>query len=607
MASRSSGMFASEYYVGTRRGRSTLGDMGYEMFPEKYESTDIWEDPNQIHDDHRDTLKDFSPDNSRLFAHEEPRRRTYARDRLNLQDGGARTTTDPWANAEYDTSFHDKDPRGWAVEQPWQEYRRAAEAVMRRTDFKDDGDYSTTGGAIHPNSLYRQIRGAQDWVKSRLKIFDTSLTGRAAGGVGVYDNISQVYKSEYEDPSIMMDGSMNQTFEDPENRSRATMRLSNMIGGGSKALRANTTTDHKVLVAAYGKLLSQRGHINHENQLRLIEDDTRYSKLEGVGIVGIPAPVARLMSSAVAGKTAAANSRAVMQQDVDSPATSEKFRGAKYDESVVNNRGLRLTQEIVTLLGITQNELKLLESKTGSNNKAADLAFANLYEMVEAVHAAPAHIKLQMRDELLLKSAGQGLLPSIGRTTQEQVIVNPKIISFMDSMVRKSESPGTGNTRDGVADSENNLGKARQMPVLIYKRRGQDSDDISTVARAALAPSTTDSARVASYKALAKSAMNETKNRDKGIVTQFFSKSGQFTYGQVVKPGRDLLEIAMSTEIDNEFGENKALTRHVGRFGDKHAGRYQMREDISDASKQRAEIENHGRKNPQKSNSGSTA
>jgi hypothetical protein len=595
MSGFGSSLFASENYVGTRRGRSTMGDMGFEMFPEKYESTDMWEDPEQVEDDNRNTLKDFSPDNSRLFAHEEPRRRTYARDRLNLQDGGARTTTDPWANTEYDTSFHDSDPRGWAVEQPWKEYRRAAEAVLRRTDFKDDGDYSTTGGAVHPNSLYKQIRGAQDWVKARLKIFDTSLTGRAAGGVGVYDNVSKVYKSEYEDQSIMMDGSLNQTFEDPANRARATMRLSNMIGGGSKDLRDNTTTDHKVLVASYGKLFSQRGLINHENQMRLIEDDTRYSALEGMGVTsGVPAPVARLMSSAVVGKTAQAAARMANQQSADSPATTEKFHGGRYSEPEVANRGFRLTQEIVTLLGITENELKLLESKTGTNNKAANLAFADLYNMVEAVHAAPAHIKLQMRDELLLKSAGQGLTPSTGRTTQEQVIVNPKIVSFMDSMVRRGETPGTGNTRDSVADPENILKKGIQAPVLVYKSRGQDSDDIGMIARAAVVTSTTDSKKVVSYKNIALAAVSEAKNRDKSTVTQFFSGSSQFTYGAIPIPAKDVLATTMQAKIDNEFGENKSLTRHVGRVGDKRTGRHQDCDRVDE----HFEVESSGRKNP---------
>jgi hypothetical protein len=579
-------MYASENYVGTRRGRSTAGDMGYEMFPEKYESTDIWEDPEQLRDDRRDTLKDFGPDNGRMFAHEETRRRTYARDRLNLQDGGARTTTDPWSNEDFDTSFHDKDARGWNTEQPWAEYRRNVEAVLRRTDFKDDGDYSTTGGAIHPNSLYKQIRGAQDWVKARLKIFDTSLTTRHTGGVGVYDNVSNVFKSDYEDQSIMLDGSMNQTFEDPINRSRATMRLSNMIGGGSKDLRSNSTTDHKVLVASYGKLFSNRGLINHETQLRLIADDPRLSKLDSIA-TGVPKPVVKLIAEKVRRSTQAA---------AESAAATETYKGAKYDETEQKNRGLRLTQEIVTLLGITENELKLLESKSMGNNRSAQQAFADLYHMVETVHAAPAHIKLQMRDELLLKSAGQGLIVGHNRTSQSQVVVNPKLVEFMEQQVRKSEQPGSAdeNTRMAIAD----LSKARQLQVLVYKG-APGSEDITKLARAGLHKVRTDSVKTANYKTLAQTAVQTAQNRNNATETQLWSASGTFVYGQTQKhENNDILTAAMSAEIDNQFGENKALSRHVGRFGDKHAGRYQLRETQDTTN---SEIERHThRKNPKK-------
>jgi hypothetical protein len=601
MASRSSGLFGSEYYVGTRRGRADAFDMGFEMFPEKYEATEIWEDPDQLREDRRETLKDFTPDNSRLFAHEEPRRNTYAKDRLNLRDGGARVTTDPYANEDFDTSFHDKDPRGWNTEQPWDEYRRNMEAQLRRIDFKDDGDYSTTGGGIHPNTLYRQIRGAQNWVKDRLKIFETSYTNRHTGGVGVYPEVSKVFKSEYEDASHMMDGSMATTFEDPINRSRATMRLSNMIGGGSKSLRANTTTDHKVLVAAYGKLLGYRGHLNHETQLRLTEDDTRYSAVEGLR-TGVPAPVVKLMSSKVEGATAAAVARSAAQDQL-SPAAAERFRGMRYDESTQGNRNSILTREIMTLLGITENELKLLDSKASSNNKQAMHAIARLYEMAEAVHKAPAHMKLHMRDELLLRSAGQGLIPGAGREVQEAVVVNPKIIQFMDQMTRKTETPGISGVdaqrSNAIADPERRL-IDRSTPVLVFKSRSRDTDDIMVVQTSTETGHEMPTAiPTASYKNLARSATREAKNREKAITTQIFSRSGQFVYGQTPTPAGDILAQAMDTEIDNEFGENKALTRHVGRFGDKHAGRYQQREYYTPTQ---AEVENPGRKNAKNNN-----
>ena len=597
MASRSSGLFSSENYIGTRRGRAAFGDMGMEQFPEKYEETVMFEDPEQLTEDQRETLKDFTPDNSRLFASEETRRNTYARDRLNLRDGGARTTTDPYSNEDFDISFKDEDPRGWSTEQPWQEYRRRMEAQLRMVDFKDDGDYSTTSGHIHPNTLYKTIRSAQDWVKARLKIFETSYTNLDHGGVGVYDKVSNVYKSESEDLSYMMDGSMNTTFEDPVNRSRATARLSNMLHMGSKALRANSTTDHKVLVAAYGKLMRQRGLINHENQLRLIEDDTNWSKIEGVTQFS-PVNVTKLMSSLASDQTAAATLR-MIQQDIAAPSQLERFKGMRYDESEISNRNNILTRDIITLLGVTENELKLLESKSNQNNKQAQHSLANLFEMVEAVHAQPAHIKLQIREELLLKSAGQGLRPGNPYETRQAIVINPKIIQFMDTQVRKSSPHEDSNDTMHLAneDSEGRLDKLdkSKLPVLIYSSRSRDSDDIVMSKHQTSSNHVMPgSKRAASYRNLTITATKLAKNRDKSNTSMFFSDSGKFIYGQNKTKDEDPYTAMQHAEIDNEFGENKALTRHIGRIGSKQMRRYQFRTDDNPT---RVEIENSGRKN----------
>ena len=583
MASRSSGNFNSESYIGTRRGRADWGDMGFEMFPAKYEQTAIYEDPDQLNEDRRETLKDFTPDNSRVFAYEEPRRVTYSRDMLNLRDGGARTTTDPWANEGWDNSFHDKDPRGWSTEQPWKEYRRHLEAQLRMTDFKDDGDYSTTSGHVHPNTLYRTIRGAQDWVKSRLKIFETSLTNNHNGGVGVFANVSNVFKSEYEDQSHMMDGSMNTTFEDPENRGRATMRLSNMVHGGSKALRVNTTTDHKVLVAAYGKLMRQRGLINHENQLRLLEDDTNWSKVEGLS-GGAPRNFVQLMSNLANGTTSAETARLLAQDNEAAPALNERFRGMRYEESELSNKNYTLTRDIMSLLGITENELKLLESKSNQNEKSAQHAIANLYQMAELVHNQPAHVKLQIRDDLLLKSAGGGMRPGTGYKANSSVVVNPKILSFMSTSVRNSRALdadlGEANW-NAEADSEGKLDKAfAKLPLLVYKTTTRDSDPISAnwTETNHVQPG---SKRSHSYQNLIISATNIGRNRENSNTTNWFDESGKFNYGKLkTHAGEDVAVAQQQVEIDNEFGENRTLTRHIGRMGSKQTSRYQQQDTI---------------------------
>lgn len=483
MASRTSGMLLSETYQGTRRGRATSGDMGWEMFPEKTEVTDLEELPDQVYEDQRSALKDRSPDRNALFAEEETRRDTHARDFLQLRNFGSRSTTDPWiSHGDFDIQFHDHDPRGYSDQQPWGEYRRLLEANRRRIDFKDDGDYSETSGAVHPNTLYRDIRSTQNWFKARFKNFSTSLEGRSNGGVGVYDNVSNVFKSESEDTSVKDDG-MDATFEDPEIRQRTTMKLSNVVHLGSKGLRVNTTTDHRVPVAAYGKLYSNRGLLNHETQLRLIEDDTPQSRV--AGLTTTPRNLARLMSQYVHdadyangnfgdGRTAASAARHQAHNTAGDKGMKEGMRG---DSAVANNRSQKLTADILALVGITEQEVKWAQSLEASNPKHSQILLANMMELVEMVQKLPIGERIKVRDELLLKSRGVVKGDLQNSLIQSEVVINPSLIRQMQqAAIGHGSRPDdeTGALREVEADR-----KVRpETPVYITKSMARDTEDI---------------------------------------------------------------------------------------------------------------------------------
>ena len=593
MASRSSSHFNTEMYQGSRRGRSMYGAMDFSMFPSKYESTDIVEDPNELSELWRDTLKDRSPDNSRLMAHEETRRNTFARDRLNLRDGGARTTTDPYKNESFDTQFRDKDPRGVETAQNWKEYRRHVENQLRMTDFKDDSDYSTTSGSIHPNTLYKAIRGSQNWLKARLKIFETALENRHTGGTGVYENISNVFKQEVEDTSVMVDGS-SIPLEDPVNRARLTTVLSNWVHGGSAALRANTTTDHKVKVASYGKLMRQRGLINHENQLRLVEDDTKRSIIEGISNKST-SNLVKLMSNAVDGSTAMAVGRAVKQGTMDAPSEMERFKGMKYSDNTVDNRNNILTRDIMSLLGITESEVKFLESMQVSNTTQAQQSLANLYKMAEVVHRLPMHAKLQVRDELLLKASGAGLTPSTPggiKANREQVVVNPKIVQYMDLMVRKNKNPDEVKSlmELGVIDSEGKLKTwMSNAPLLVNKSAARDSENIiSNRHDTDINHKKLESRKVHSYKTLNVEG-SFMDNRDESILDRIINEvdNGIYTPGKNMGDTHDIRDNMNKSDIDNEFFENLTFNKHSGLIRDK---RIAMNMVDSDAYQTSSEI-----------------
>ncbi len=581
MASRSSAHNTTQNYIGTRRGRSAAGDMGWEMFPEKTEITKINENPDQLYEMWRDTLMDLGPDKSRLFTYEEPRRRNHGHDVLNVRSVGSRYTTEPWQNEDYDTQFHDKDPRGHLNDPQWKEFRRVAEAHLHQIDLKDDADYSTTGGGIHPNTLYRQIRASQNWIKARMKIFETSYENRHSGGVGVYDHVSDVFKSEYEDTSVLTEGiGMSQTFEDPINRARATSILSNWVHGGSTALTANSTTDHRVPVAAYGKLLRQRGLIPHETQLRLIEDDTKWLSSTTMKQSN---PIVKLMSSAVAESTAIAETRKNKQGSTHAAADSIKYGSSDYISKQNENRNNILTRDIVALLGITETEIKKIESYALVNRKQADLMLANLYNMAEIVHSAPAHVKFIMRDELLLKRAG--LKPATASSLREvsgMAVVNPKIIQHMDMMVRKNptESSPEELLRLTLGDPEGKLNKNKSHELFVSKNRARNSDDIVRNKRVPTDHKITESMKVHSYKNL--NNINITKNRQEGkMAEQFFYDATAAIQGKNKSLSDDnFYETMLDTEIDNAFGDNLTKNRSTGKLGSKYLIRHQTRDDI---------------------------
>lgn len=596
MASRTSAMRSQEYYLGSKRGRPIMEDIGWEMFPEKFEKTDIIEDPpyDQLNDDRRSTLKDYSPESNSLFPYEEARRNTYARDRLNLREGGARVTTDPWVNAGqngedgFDISFHDKDPRGWSTEQPWKEYRRLAEVQFKNTDFKDDGSYQETSGGIHPNTLYKKIRSAQNWVKSRLKIFSEERDGRTTGGVGIYPNVSKVYRSDMEDTSAQEDGvAPSRTYDDPEIAQHHNVNISNIVHLGSKALRVNSTTDHLVKVAAYGKLYKNRGMINHESQLRILEDDTPWSKMEGTK--QSPKNIVKLMASQIYSDspnispyTASQIGRILMQDDQTEIAANQ---GISRDELQNKNRSQVLSKDIMALLGVTANDVKFLESQRGSNKKMAKRMLADIYKMATIVHSASANEKLDMRNELILRSAGMGLAPGNNRNVQDLVVVNPKIVEFMAYNTGKNSKPEdySENRKLAFGDSENRLDNFMEnTPLFVYKTPSNNETNHLMWESEGTAITQDTSKKTANYKHLAMFSQSAQKNRDASNSTQVLQESDNTPeYSQKNIGENDFQENMRNTALDNMFGENKFLKRHGGRIGTKQMRRHMVSENYN--------------------------
>jgi len=566
MASRKSGFYNSEYYKTSRRGRALDGDMSFDMFPEKFEATSVNEDPNELYNYNRQVLKDYTPDHGNMLASDETTRDKHSREKLRLREGGARTLTMPYSNDNNDTQFHDSDPRGWSTEQPWQEYRRQLEAQLNRTDFKDDGDYSVPGTGIHPNTMYSQIRGAQDWVKARLKIFSTSKDNFHNGGIGKYKwyHKSDGEKVDFEETSVNID----QRYDSFAERQNKTSELSNIVNLGSKMLRTNTTTDQLVTVSSYGKLMRQKGLINHETQLRIVEDDTRWGQVKN-GAFSNKSNVASFMSAEV--------NRESMQAAVGDKA---KFKAEKEDEN--KNQSKKLTGDIISLMGFTENEVKYLESAAAKNVKTAKLALAQLHGLTEMLHATPAHLKLTLRDELVVSGVRHvGATSTGGRKARNEVILNPKIVEYMKQSVRKN-ADRTANPenilRDAIADSEGKLNhKLAGQEVYVYKHNSPDdlmnnrNDSLAEPKAAKIAIE-----NIVSYKNFSKSAQSITKNQHEGLQMQDLADSKKMWQKMGMLIGDTKAAVAVT---DNNFGDNLTKTRHIGGMGTKSAIRRSISTD----------------------------
>lgn len=558
--------YTQEYY-GTRKGRSAAGDIGYEMFPEKYESTNIYEASDAIYNFNRNALRDLAPEKNTLFASEEPRREKMSSSFLNLRDGGKfGSTAEPIIyDADFDTQFHDADPRGHHGEHDWKSYRKVVENKLSLVDFKDDGDYKTIDGCIHPDKLYSNIRQTQNWLKARLKIFDEGLENRHNGGVGVYDNVSSVFKSYQEDLSIAVDGtSMNMTFEDPEIRARLTTVLSNWVHTGGKQLKENSTTDHKVATSAYGKLLSQSGILNHETQMRMIADDRKFSVLSGIrsGNKNLIKVLDEMTQSEERKKI----------QDYDAVANQDK-REFMYSEQSSKNSTASITRDILSLVGISEQQVKFLESQANKNNKTAVRALAELYSMTELVHNSPAHTKLQIRKELLKSAAGAGLKPGTG--DRQASLINPKIMSYMQRQTinyttksRETVDKRAANADIKIKDFKNvRIAKSAKQEYM-----GNTMELIDSGIKAG------NSKKAVNYKKILK---DSSPNQNTSATSQTASETLNTMLVKRKLVSNKYREMMDNGKTDNEFGENKSFNKHGAKTSYKKNLAFMQQQDFS--------------------------
>jgi len=561
-ASTSTDFYNSVNYTTSWRGRPHAHDMDWSFFPERAssinlpygEKTEVYEDPRQTELYFRDIMRYTGPD-APSYEYEKRRDNVYSKARTNIRDNSWITPTDPYKDDDYDTQFHDKDPRGFLTEQPWQEYRRQLDARFVQTDFKDDSDMSVPSEGIHPNTMYSNIRDSQNWLKSRLKVFENSLENFHNGGVGNYPHMSDLFKANIEDTSVNPTMSWNET----EVTTPHAMNISNYLHNGTKMWRENSVPDQHVKTATYGKLYSRQGFIPHESQLRILEDDTKFFKSKR----GMTRNLVKMMSSKTDGSWASS----VIGENMFSFARDD---GQKQKESRdQETRSLALTKDVMSLLGYTQTDMKKIRTLESTNKRAAEHLKDEISRMTLLVHKLPANVKLSLKNDLLHR-----------KTTAAHTDVEPMRRQVgQNHKIKKQLEMGIAQTGAFPGDFVPSQSKLRYDQKHKEQKkntsaRGADHSNPEFRGKGTNIETKDKTKETANFSAL--KPVDENKFLGSNIDTEYQNSLRTISM-QNKRP--ELLDLT-NGNIDNNFGDNQSLDRHGGMLGTKYLNRFMGGDDV---------------------------
>lgn len=554
------------------RGLAHYGDINHYQFPGKWERTEMFEDPEQTYNFHRNTLRDFSPDvaaNASDFA-----RRDYQNEgRLTLRHTGTRSGFDP-ENPDLFLGFMDRDPRGHLLEPNGEEWKRQSwhRKAMFEPQFKNDADWSVPGQGVHPNTKYAEMRATQPWFKARFKNFETSRTGWHNGGIIEIPHASNVDKvcaqSEKMDCKLI--------HAELKARQRKTTILSNNFQMGWRS-----STDHKFKVAKYGKVYKSTPHMDHITQVDYVSPDHKLSDFVLKNESNTPRSTIIVMSAATS-KSAA--SEAQKMRHLKGEEMAKHLMGIAGEpalESIV--RGLRLSDDIMRVLGYVDQSAEFGGSRV--LNKSGKTPYLQddperIRRLSELLHKEPANIKLQV-SETIKRIYGGGLLPPADRSknaNESVVVVNPKLVEFLSNETRKSQllsEDGEDKNRRQAEGSEKE--KLETMSMYVPKKR-KDRNITEMLHMGEVNKNHRENAnemKIKSYKSMKEQIIEN--NRKSVEATQLMGKTSR-NMSRKTNDTMNKVADAYSTEQDISMREHEPMERLIAPMG----GKYNMRQMETD-------------------------
>lgn len=239
----------------TSGNSGTYGNMPISAYLKKMEQTCVYEDPNQLYNYYRESLKDLRPDKP-LFESDQTRRDNKSEDRLNLRHAGAfGSTEDPYLP---DGTFLDydglqSDVRGTALDPDMKQHRIQQEARGKFIKQGNDEDNSIPSAGWNPTHVLRDKTAQFYPLKNRLKIFDESFNSMSAG-TGINQAQRKTTAECMQETTSMAPEMQDETCG---NRTNKVNDLSNNTSIGWRR-----TTDHMFHVAKYGMMRGQNTNVD---------------------------------------------------------------------------------------------------------------------------------------------------------------------------------------------------------------------------------------------------------------------------------------------------------------------------------------------------------
>ena len=513
-------------------GTSIVGsgfDMPYDLLLRKQEVTGIYEDPDDVENFHRSTLKDMRPLPA-LFESDQPRGGTDTSGRsvgnniserfLSFRDSGFQShqNAEPYLpdGTFLDWQGLEKDSRGVALEPNMRKHVDQQMARSSLINYKNDDDPSIMESGVNPWDMNRNIRQGQNVFKDYYKNFDTSWDSMGSRGA-----VTDFSKSRI--PTVNQSADMNDPLQLPN---RNVMNITNSLSNDT-SIGFRRTTDHMFKVSQYGKT----------NQSSFTNEDWYKNR----------------SSSHID------HDIMVSWQDVNvSKSTALKMIDLSKQKSNLHFNGVT---------GINWEDSK---SARGTKQKltSVDMAGMNYRPAIET-QPTSAHTKL---DGEIIPKAGEHLLKR-----DDQVINKTKIHTTIFEKMGLINKDFTKRQKDDLRNSIKQTAKNKSLFISESnkKQRNIDTDKNKLLWDSESLYKKGSEKTIMNYKAA--SSMNDmighTKEKvDKIKFKNDSYKTNQRSGGRVDKSSINNL---YTGEIDNDFGRDDSLTKTLdGGVGSKYMNEY---------------------------------